>query len=148
MRKHALALVAIVSVLATAIPLTAHHSVSAFLYDTRAVTISGTIAGIEWRNPHARITLSVRNADGSVTARRVEIAGPSRLMKLGLQREAVKVGDAVSIEVWMPRDTRVQGPDPSGRMLILADGRRFNVGDNWGSDLRMEATNPTNASPK
>ena len=111
-------------------PTVAHHSMGT--YDqTTLVTIKGTVTKVEWRNPHTWITLSVRDANGTTAVRRIEIAGPSALTRKGVPMDLLSIGDNVTLEAWMPREPRF-GDVPNARMLILADGRRFDVGDNWG----------------
>jgi uncharacterized protein DUF6152 len=115
--------------IALAAPVSAHHSMGS--YDqTALVTIKGTVTQVEWRNPHTWITLTVRNADGTTAIQRIEIAGPNGLMKKGVTKGLVNVGDSVAFEAWMPKDPRF-GNTPNGRTM-LRDGRRFDVGDNWG----------------
>lgn len=108
----------------------AHHSMGT--YDQSAfVTIKGTITRVEWRNPHSWITLIVRDTDGTMSTHRIEIAGPSALIRRGFDKSLVSVGDSATVESWMPKDPRY-GNIPNGRILTLADGQRFDVGDNWG----------------
>jgi hypothetical protein len=112
-------------------PTLAHHSLGT--YDqTALVTITGTVTKVEWRNPHTWITLSVRNADGTASIRRIEIAGPAALTRKGVAMNLLSLGDNVTLESWMPQNPGRTGDTPNGRVLILADGRRFDVGDNWG----------------
>jgi hypothetical protein len=112
------------------VPTFAHHSMGT--YDqTTLVTIKGTVTKVEWRNPHTWITLSVSNGEGTTDIRRIEIAGPGALTKRGIPVDLMSIGNNVTLETWMPKQPRF-GNTPSGRVLILADGRRFDVGDNWG----------------
>jgi hypothetical protein len=131
----------IVMLIVAATPLIGHHSVSASHDKTRVTTITGTVTGIEWRNPHAGITLVSRNGNGESLVRRVEMAGPARLIKTGFQVNDVKIGDTVAFEVWLPKDEpRFQGLGPAGKTLILSDGRRFDVADNWADMIPGAAT--------
>lgn len=77
-------------------PLLAHHSGAAF-DSTREVTVTGTITEYSFRNPHVYMTLEVKKADGSVVATEVEAGAGSVIGPLGFDRNAVKVGDVVSI---------------------------------------------------
>ena len=102
------------------------------VYDqTTLVTITGTVTGVEWRNPHSWVTLSVKNTDGTTSNTRIEMAGPSSLAKKAFTRAFLNIRDAVTFEAWLPKDAKY-GSVPSGRILTLPDGRRFDVGDNWG----------------
>jgi hypothetical protein len=72
----------------------------------------------------------VSNPDGTTTLHRIEIAGPGGLIRKGFGQNLLNVGDVVAFEAWMPKDPKF-GNQPAGRFLTLADGRRFDVGDNW-----------------
>jgi hypothetical protein len=109
--------------------LQAHHSLAG--YDqTTLVPIKGVVSKIDWINPHAWITLTVRSADGKNVTQRIQIAAPKALMQRGLDKATFKIGDEVTFEAWMPKDDKATGV-PNGRNLILGDGRRFDVGDNF-----------------
>jgi len=125
-------LIVVVLIAFCVVPAFSHHSVLASHDSSRVVTIKGSVAKIEWRNPHAWITLNVKQPDGNVVVERVEIAGPGGLTKAGFDRSYVNVGDLVTIEAWLPKvDPRFTGLDPNGRTLTLADGRSFDVADKW-----------------
>ena len=126
-----LLMLAIVLTFAEGVPSLAHHSLAN--YDqTTLVSIKGTITKIEWINPHVWVTLNVRNADGSSSTSRIEIAAPLALMKKGLTRGMLNVGDNATFEAWLPRNTGTVSI-PNGRTLMLEDGRRFDVGDLFGN---------------
>jgi len=111
-------------------PLSAHHSVKG-TYDTSAlVTLTGTVAKVEFRNPHTWFELAAKVENGQVISQRVEIAGPFALLQRGFERSFLGIGDSVSVEAWRSKDT--QSNQFSGRTLVLADGRRIDVSDNWG----------------
>jgi Family of unknown function (DUF6152) len=111
-----------------ATPAGAHHSMAT--YDqTTLVPIKGTVTGIEWLNPHCWVTLSVQSADGRTVTQRIELAGPNGLQKKGFTKGLLNVGDSVTIEAWLSKDARIS--TPNGRWITFADGRRFDVGDNW-----------------
>ena len=115
-------------------PLTGHHSVSVSNNPERLVTLQGSIAQIDWMNPHVAITLSARRTNGNIGVERVQIAAPNGLIRRGFDRNLIKVRDPVTIEAWPARDEpRFAGVGPSGRTLILSDGRRFDVSDQFGA---------------
>jgi len=74
----------------------AHHSAAA--YNTREnITITGTVTEYRFRNPHVFMTVQVKNADGSTSSVEVEAGAASVLGPLGFTRDAVAVGDVVTI---------------------------------------------------
>jgi hypothetical protein len=125
-----LAVVTLIGIVAT--PAFAHHSVAASHDTSRFGTIAGTVAKVDWTNPHVWITLTVTKPNGDVVTERVEIAAPGRLGKIGFNANLLKIGDLVTVEAWMPKnDPRFAASAPNGRTLSLPDGRRFDVGDVW-----------------
>src|SRR5262245_57051219 len=82
------------SLLATAAPAMAHHSMAAF-DTTQTVSLEGVVTRFEWANPHVYIWLSAADADGKTVEWEVEGQPPSMLRRLGWSRETLTVGDAV-----------------------------------------------------
>lgn len=100
----------------------AHHSAAAFNTDIEA-TIRGTVTEYSFRNPHVYMTLSVKKEDGSTVSTEVEAGAGSVLSPLGFTRDAIKVGDVVSV-VGNPAKRE---PDKLflGRELYREDGTYF-----------------------
>ena len=123
--------------LAVSVPFVSHHSL-AFYDQTNLITITGVVEKLEWINPHAGITLRVTNSDGKSFSQQVQIAAPAALMRKGLERAMLQIGNTVTVETWLPKDPGVSTA-PNGRNLILADGRRFDVGDAFGNMRTKDA---------
>jgi hypothetical protein len=74
----------------------AHHSRA--LYDTtKEVVIEGTVAELEWRNPHVSLTVETKSADGTAVRRDIEVMSVSEARALGLRQEAIAVGSRVAV---------------------------------------------------
>jgi hypothetical protein len=74
----------------------AHHSRA--LYDmTQEVVIEGTVAALEWRNPHVSLTVETKGSDGTAVRRDVEVMSVSEARALGLRPEAIAVGSHVVV---------------------------------------------------
>ncbi|HWN38768.1 MAG TPA: DUF6152 family protein [Gammaproteobacteria bacterium] len=74
----------------------AHHSRA--LYDTtKEVVIEGTVAELEWRNPHVSLTVETKSADGTAVRRDIEVMSVSEARALGLRQEALAVGSRVAV---------------------------------------------------
>ena len=50
-----------------AIPLWAHHSITAEFDTSKSFSVKGTLTKIEWVNPHAYIYLDAKDEKGTVT---------------------------------------------------------------------------------
>ncbi len=91
----------------------AHHSPAS--YDlNQEITVEGTIAEVDWRNPHVYLTVETEGADGVPVLQEVEAASVSAAQSLGLSRNLLSPGAPVVIRAFANR----RGP---GRMVIGAD---------------------------
>jgi hypothetical protein len=125
--KHVL--LATSAVLLCAAPLSAHHSFAAEYDGMQPVTVSGTVAKIEWTNPHIHFFVDVKddkNDAGAVTQWKFEGYPPNMLVRQGWKRdETLKVGDTITVFGWRARF------DPSlgaAREVTFANGRKLNAG--------------------
>jgi hypothetical protein len=74
----------------------AHHSRA--LYDmTTEVVIDGTVAELEWRNPHISMTVVTTDTDGAAVRREIEVMSVSEARALGLRQEAIAPGAHVVV---------------------------------------------------
>lgn len=82
--------------LATPHTLFAHHSFA--MFDTaKRLTMSGTVTGFEWTNPHVYIEIDVPDEKGVVRHWSVELGSPSILMQAGWKFSDVKVNDKITV---------------------------------------------------
>jgi hypothetical protein len=117
--------------LGLAAPLFAHHSVQAQFDLDKPIQLTGTVAKVEWINPHSYLFMDVKDNAGKVKHWAFEMAGPGALRKAGLSRAdrgGLKAGDTVTVNGVLAKD----GTD-SGliRTITLADGRVFTI---WTDD--------------
>ena len=87
---------------AFALPAFGHHSVFTQFDKTTVMEIEGTVENIQWRNPHTSIFLSVADKSGKSVTWRLEAGGVSQLVRTGLQRDYVNVGDHIRAAGWPP----------------------------------------------
>lgn len=111
------------------IPLEAHHSAAAEFDASRLLVLTGTVAKVEWTNPHVHMRLSVKNASGAVVEWYLEMASPNSMMNQGWLSDTVKPGDLVIVEAYAAKDYpntakthRVKVPD--GRWLFADSSGR------------------------
>src|ERR1035438_3033087 len=106
-------------------PLSAHHSIQAQFDIHKTFTVSGTVAKVEWINPHSYLTINVTGGDGKVQKWAFELGGPGALRRAGMSREdrgGLKPGDEVTASGLAAKDGSTTG---FLQELKLADGRVF-----------------------
>lgn len=79
---------------AVAAAASAHHSPSAFDVTTE-VNIEGTIAELEWRNPHIYFSIESTDADGQTRLQRVEVGPISAVQTYGLTEATLAPGSRI-----------------------------------------------------
>ena len=117
-------------------PLAAHHSVSATFDISKEITIQGVVSRIEWKNPHTRFWVDVKNSDGAVLSWELELTPPSALKRI-LALDFLKTGDQVTVILWQAKDGARLG---NTLALTAPDGRVFNSSRDTRNDWAMLAT--------
>jgi len=118
-------LITLLCTLVVAAPVSAHHSVQAQFDIHKSVSISGTVAKIEWINPHSYLTVNVKDAEGKVQKWAFELGGANALRRAGLSRAdrgGIKPGDQVTVTAMPARDGSTSG---FLQELKIADGRSY-----------------------
>jgi len=93
MKKVAFAF--IFSALAAA-PALAHHSAAAF-DSSKKVSVTGKLVEYRYTNPHIYLTLEITKEDGTKQRLEVEAGAASVLNALGFTKDALKIGEVVTI---------------------------------------------------
>jgi hypothetical protein len=106
--------------LAALTPLSAHHSFAAEFDDTKPVKMTGVIKKVEWTNPHIWFYLDVKNPDGTVTTWGFSGGAPGQLMRRGIVKEQLKLGETVMVEGFRAKDG---SNNASGGRITFPDGR-------------------------
>ena len=101
-------------------PVLAHHSEAAEYDPNKPVKVTGTIKKVEWQNPHVWFYVDVKEENGTITTWGFSGAPPSFLMRQGIPRDAMKVGDMVKVDGFRARDG---SNNASGGRVTFADGR-------------------------
>jgi hypothetical protein len=102
------------------VPLAAHHSFAAEFDDTKPVKMSGTIKKVEWTNPHIWFYLDVTNPDGTITTWGFAGGAPGQLMRRGIVKDQLKLGETVVVEGFRAKDG---SNNASGGRVTFPDGR-------------------------
>lgn len=104
-RKHlGVFSVVALALLLSAIPLLAHHSVTAEFDSSKSFTVKATITKIEWVNPHIYMYADVKDEAGAVTPYSFEAGPPGGLRRAGVLKTMFNVGDVVTIEAYIAKD--------------------------------------------
>jgi Family of unknown function (DUF6152) len=112
--------------LAGATSLAAHHSFSAEYDGEKPVTVTGTVARVDWMNPHIYFYVDVKDDKGGVTQWKFEGYPPNMLVRQGWKRDAtMKVGDTITVFGWRARANPTQA---HSRQVTFADGQKLNSG--------------------
>jgi hypothetical protein len=81
----------------------AHHGTAT--YDlAKTITLSGTVTGFDWENPHCLIHLDAEDDDGKIQHWTLELASPFTLEHKGWMKGSLKPGDRISAETHPARD--------------------------------------------
>ena len=109
-----------------AIPLWAHHSITAEFDTSKSFVVKGTLTKIEWVNPHAYVYVDSKDGKGVVTAYSFETGPPGNLRRSGVLRTMFSVGEAVTIEAYAAKD----GSQHLGlvKSFLFADGHKIVIG--------------------
>jgi hypothetical protein len=109
----------------------AHHSAAVLYLLDQQITVEGTVTRFTLGNPHARIFLSVKGADGTSAEWMAEGGSRTILLRKGWTGEEVKPGDAIKI---------IGNPSRDGsnvvhwQRLVLPSGQEL-----WGEDIPEES---------
>ena len=95
------------------LPASAHHSFTMF-DQTKKVEISGTVAEVQWTNPHVWVELDVPGDDGQVTRWGVEFTSRVHMTRRGWTSTTINPGDEVTFVISPYRDGQ-----PGGRFWTV-----------------------------
>jgi hypothetical protein len=118
-------IVAAALIVALAAPLLAHHSFAAEYDSSKPTTLTGSVVKLEWINPHARIYIDVKAADGKVTNWEIELGAPAMLLRQGWTKNSLKAGETITITGSLAKDGSNLA---NARSVTLADGTKVFAG--------------------
>ncbi len=127
----------LLGLLATALPLLAHHSVLAEYDSKKPVILNGVITRVLWINPHTFWYVDTNDANGAIKHWQVEGPSPAEWRNAKVTRDlAGKPGDNITIEV-------IVGKTMPERAL----GHKFTFPDGHVIQLKMNESGATEATP-
>jgi hypothetical protein len=114
--------IAILGLLAAAVPALAHHAFAAEFDTAKPLALRGVVTTMEWVNPHSWIHIDVKGADGTPVNWMIEGGSPNALLRLGFTKNAVLPGMEIVVDGYQAKDGTNKGV---GRSLTFADGRKL-----------------------
>ena len=111
-----------VVLLSTATGALAHHAFAAEYDENKRVTVSGTVTGFKWTNPHAWLYIDGNGEGGKATSWSFELGSPNGLIRRGWARTELKNGDLVTAEGYRAKDGRNVA---NASIVSMPDGRKL-----------------------
>jgi|SRR6185436_13913971 len=118
-----------------AVSASAHHSYAMF-DGSRTLTVNGTVAKLEWMNPHVFVWIYVPNpkAKDGYDLYAFENGSPNVLMRLGWTKTVLNVGEKITVEYWPLKDGRngghfLKATRAQGQVLYGAGGPNASKGE-------------------
>jgi len=118
-------LLATILLAATSAAAFAHHGTSR--YDlAKSITLTGTVTGFDWGNPHCLVHMDVKNENGDVQHWTLELASPFTMSRAGWTRNSMMPGDMIVAQTHPARDGITLGISATSRtvMKFVINGKR------------------------
>jgi hypothetical protein len=104
MKSRFVVLIVLAAFAASGVAAYAHHSFAGTYVEDKLMTIEGTVAEFNIRNPHSFISIEVVGKDGKKVRWGAEWGGVTQLSQGGVTRFTLKVGDKLVVDGAPPRD--------------------------------------------
>jgi hypothetical protein len=130
MKNRVLAvLVTAAALIASAVPVLAHHSFAAEFDASKPVNLTGVVTKVEWMNPHTYFYVDVKDEQtGKVDNWACEMGSPNGLTRQGWTRNTLKVGMKVSFDGTRAKDGSLR----ANARNVLVDGKKLGAASSEG----------------
>jgi hypothetical protein len=125
MPVHRLLIATSGALLLTGALVSAHHSFAAEFDANKPIQLRGTVARVEWINPHTWIHIDVKEPDGTTIRWMIEGGTPNTLLRRGLTKNALPEGTEIVVDGYRAKNGTNRA---NGRDLTFADGRKLFLG--------------------
>jgi len=117
----------------------AHHAFSAEFDANKPVKFpEATVTKVMLINPHSWIYVDVKGADGKVENWAIEAGSPNILLRRGITKDTLKVGQKIVVDGYQSKDGSKRA---NGRDLTLPDGTKLFLGSS-GTGAPYEVQRP------
>jgi hypothetical protein len=106
-------------------PASAHHGIGVEFDMSKQITVVGTVQEMDWTNPHAWLSINVKDDQGKTQVWRIEFGGANNLYRRGWRRDDLPVGASVTVTGYPSRDG---SPSVGATDVKLPDGRTLFAG--------------------
>lgn len=121
-------------------PAPAHHAFAAEFDANKPVHFAdATVTKVSLINPHSWIYVDVKMPDGRVENWAIEAGSPNILMRRGITKDTVKVGQKIVIDGYQAKDGSRRA---NGRDLTLPTGEKLFLGSSGGEGAPYEVPRP------
>ena len=104
------------------VALLAHHSFAADYDINKPITVAGKVTRMRWSNPHAWLSIDVRDANGKTVNWTFELVGVGALYQRGWQQRDLLPGTTVTVRGWLARNGKPAG---NASTVVLPGGREL-----------------------
>ena len=118
--------IALFFVLLSQSPVWAHHAFAAEFDGNKPIHFpDATVTRVQLINPHSWIHVAVKGPDGKIENWAIEAGSPNILMRRGITKDTVKVGQKIVVDGYQSKDGSKRA---NGRDLTLPDGTKLFLG--------------------
>src|SRR5579863_7070695 len=133
-------LVAGIILLSSPSPMWAHHAFAAEFDEKKPIKFTdATVTKVELINPHSWIHVDVKMPDGTVENWAVEAGSPNILLRRGVTRDTLKVGQKIVVDGYQSKDGSHRA---NGRDLTLPNGQKLFLGSSGNTGAPYEVQRP------
>ena len=125
MRRHRVLIATCAALLLIGTAVSAHHSFAAEFDANKPIQLRGTVAKVEWINPHTWIHIDVKEADGKTERWMIEGGTPNTLLRRGLTRNSLPEGTEIMVDGYRAKNGSNRA---NGRDVTFPDGRKLFMG--------------------